>query len=33
MPNLLIDRDNFKCCGMFISLFSTFTFLQLRQRG
>jgi hypothetical protein len=33
MSNLLIDRDNFKCCGMFISLFNAVSFLQIRQKG
>jgi hypothetical protein len=33
MPNLLIDRENFKCCGLFISLFNTYTFIQMRQKG
>jgi hypothetical protein len=33
MSNLLVDRENFKCCGMFISLFNAVTFLHIRQRG
>lgn len=33
MPNLLIDRDNYKCFGLFVSVFNDFTFLVLRQRG
>ena len=33
MPNLLVDRENYKCNGMFISLFNAFTFVQLKQKG
>lgn len=33
MANLLIDRDNMKCFGLFISMFNECSLLTFRQKG
>ena len=33
MPNLLVDREETVCYGMFVSFFNEDTFLSLEQKG